>query len=157
MAEENKTEATEKKSGLNFKIILAGLIVFLIAMGASYFMMQSALKPLLPDEDTEQEKLATGDLVLIDQFTTNINDIAGSRYLKIEIYVEITDEKAKESIEERMPIIKDGILTILSSKNVADFDASNWGSLRQEIKEVVNSKVGINAVSNVYFTDFIMQ
>lgn len=155
MAEENTPEV-KQKSGFDFKIIIAGLIIFLIAMGASYYLMKSLMAPLLPKEETAKE-VVTGNLVEVGEFTTNIGDITGSRFVKVEVYVEVTGKKGQETIQEFMPIIKDSILTILSSKTVADLDVRNRDNLKKEIKDDLNAKLGKNTIKNVYFTNFIMQ
>lgn len=156
-AEREKEAETKPKSGLDFKIILVGLVIFLVAMGASYFLMRSLMSPLLPKEDKKAETIETGDLVSAGEFTTNINDIAGTRYLKVEVYVEVSDKKVKDSIDQYMPVIKDSILSILASQTVADLDVRNRDNLKTEIKKDLNNKIGSNVISNVYFTNFIMQ
>ncbi|HZK42825.1 MAG TPA: flagellar basal body-associated FliL family protein [Syntrophomonadaceae bacterium] len=154
---EDKTPEVEEKSSFDFKIIVAGLIIFLLAMGASYFLMKSLMAPLLPKEETEQKEVLTGNLVEVGEFTTNIGDVNGSRFVKVEVFVEVTGKKGQETIAEFMPIIKDSILTILSSKTVADLDVRNWGHLKEEIKNELNSKLGKNTIKSVYFGNFIMQ
>jgi len=60
-------------------------------------------------------------------------------------------------IEESMPLIKDVILSTLASKSAADLDVRNRENLKEEIKQRLNEKLGANTVSDVYFTNFIMQ
>lgn len=157
MAEEKTVEETSK-SGLNFKIIIAGLVIFLIAMGASYFLMKSLMSPLLPKEENEKSnEVVTGNLIEVGEFTTNIGDIAGTRFIKVEIFLEVAGKKGKEDIDEFMPIIKDSILSILSSKSVADLEVRNRERLKEEIKQELNTKLGKDSIKSVYFTSFIMQ
>ncbi len=157
MAEEKTVEETSK-SGLNFKIIIAGLVIFLIAMGASYFLMKSLMSPLLPKEENEKSKeVVTGNLIEVGEFTTNIGDIAGTRFIKVEIFLEVAGKKGNEEINEFMPIIKDSILSILSSKSVADLEVRNRERLKEEIKQELNTKLGKDSIKSVYFTSFIMQ
>lgn len=156
MAEE-KTPEIQEKSGFDFKIIVAGLIIFLIAMGASYFLMKNLMAPLLPKEDTESKEVLTGNLVEVGEFTTNVGDIAGARFIKVEVFVEVSGKKGSENINEFMPVIKDSILTILSSQNAADLDVRNRQNLKNEIKNDLNRKLGNEMIKNVYFTSFIMQ
>ena len=157
MAEENGTEINQK-SGLDFKIILIGLLIFLVAMGASYLLMKSLMAPLMPKtEETAQEVLLSGGLVSAGELTTNVSDVAGNRYLKVEVSLEVSDKKSAEAetIKEYMPIIRDSILTILHSKTVADLDDRE--ALKEEIKTDLNKKLGKGFIKSVYFTNFIMQ
>lgn len=157
MAEENSSEV-KQKLGLDLKIILIGLVIFLVAMGASYFLMKSLMAPLMPQEEEKNSKeVLSGGLVSAGEFTTNITDVAGNRYLKVEVTIEVKDEKAVESVTEFMPIIQDTILSILSKKTAADLDAHNRDQLKEEIKAELNKKLGKGYIKNIYFTNFIMQ
>ncbi len=154
--DEEKTPEIQPESKFDFRIIIVGLIIFLIAMGASYFLMKNLMNPLLPKEE-KAKKVQTRNLVEVGEFTTNIGDIAGSRFVKVEIFVEVTDRKGPEIVEDFMPVIKDSILAILSAKTIADLDINNRDNLKKEIKQDLNTKLGKEMVENVYFTSFIMQ
>ncbi len=159
MADENTVETGEKKSGLDLKIIIIGMVIFIVLVGGSFFLMKSIMAPLMPAEETSETEETTaeiGVLVPIGEFMTNINDVAGTRYLKVEVTVESADEKAKEKIEAYMPVIRDSIQGILSAKTVADLDIRNRDNLKMEIKDKINAKIG-ETINNVYFTSFIMQ
>ncbi|NLJ72454.1 MAG: flagellar basal body protein FliL [Syntrophomonadaceae bacterium] len=155
--DEEKTPEIKEKTGFDFKIIIAGLIIFLIAMGASYLLMKNLMSPLLPKDEKENKEVLTGNLIEVGEFTTNIGDMGGSRFVKVEVFVEVSGKKGTENINEFMPIIKDSILTILSSQNVADLDVRNRQNLKNEVKNDLNAKLGNNTIKNVYFTSFIMQ
>ena len=158
MVDENTQEAVEKSS-IDFKIILIGLVLFIVAMGFSFFLMRSMMAPFLPEKETEKQVTTRGNLVSVGEFTTNINDVAGTRFLKVEVFVEVSEEnkKAAAEIESYMPIIKDSVLTILSSKTAADLDTNNREKIKLEIKNDLNRKIGSEVIQNVYFTSFIMQ
>lgn len=157
MAEEKTAEVKEKSSS-DFKIILIGLVIFLAAMGASYFLMRSLMAPLMPQEEKETKEVVTGNLVSVGEFTTNVSGVSGTRFLKVEVFIEVSEEKGSaEKIEQCMPIIKDSILTIISSKTAADLDVTYREQLKEEIKTDLNNKLGKGMIKSVYFTNFIMQ
>lgn len=158
MADEKGTEVKEK-SGFDFRIILVGLLLFLVAMGVTYFVLRSLIAPLVPETNKQQEELLSGNLVEVGEFTTNVNSAGSTRFLKVKVTVEIAadDKKAQETINNYMPVIKDSILSILASQSMADLDVRNRNNLKTEIKKDINSKIGGDLVKNVYFTDFIMQ
>lgn len=155
MAEEIAKESKPKIS-MDIKIIIIGLVMFIVAVGASYFLLKSLMAPLMPQEKTETESV-NGDLLSAGEFVTNVGNISGNRYVKVEVYVEIADKKQLESIEKLMPIIKDSILYILSSKTVADLDVANREHLKTEMKDEINSRLKNELIKNVFFTNFIMQ
>ena len=159
LADEKTSEEKPKRKleiNVDVKLILIGLVIFLVAMGGSYFLMKSLMAPLLPKEESQQHEL-TGNLVEVGEFTTNINDVNEPRFLRFKVAVEVASEKDKEKITEFLPVIKDGILGIVASKTVADLDVRNRANLKTEIKKDLNKKIGGDTIRNIYFTDFIMQ
>lgn len=159
MVEETITTEVKPKLGLDIKIILVGVLILLVAIGASYFLMKSLMAPLMPPkvETSSKTSLEAATLVAVPEFTTNISDGAGNRYLKVEVSVELGDKQNAESVKTFMPIIRDSILTILTSKTVADLDVRNRANIKQEIQVELNKKMGKDFIKNIYFTNFIMQ
>jgi flagellar FliL protein len=122
--------------------------------------MKSLMAPLMPKVETASKtNVENGTLVAVPEFTTNISDSAGNRYLKVEVSVELGDKKNAEAekVKTFMPIVRDSILTILSSKTVADLDVRNRSNIKQEIQNDLNNKLGKDFIKNIYFTNFIMQ
>jgi len=161
MAEEEKNVVEKKESKSDFiKIIAVGVVVFLIALGASYFVLRSTISPLLPpDKNGSSGESALGTPFEVGEFTTNINDITGPRFMKVKVTITLSgsDKKANEEATKYKPIIRDTILGMISSKSVADFDYNNRANLKEEIKKEVNAKLGKELVQSVYFEDIIIQ
>ncbi len=155
MSEETNGK-TVKTSGIGVGLIVFGIVLFMLTTAGCYFVIKSALAPLVPQEMQNQSK-ANGSLVQLGEFTVNISDVSMSRFLKTEIVIEVTDSKIKKSMEEeQLPVVRDLIISILSSKTVADLDSPHRARLKEEIKNQLNKRYK-NAVSNVYFNSFIMQ
>ncbi|NLW44629.1 MAG: flagellar basal body-associated FliL family protein [Syntrophomonadaceae bacterium] len=155
MSEETNGK-TVKTSGIGVGLIVFGIVLFMLTTAGCYFVIKSALAPLVPQEMQNQSK-ANGFLVQLGEFTVNISDVSMSRFLKTEIVIEVTDSKIKKSMEEeQLPVVRDLIISILSSKTVADLDSPHRARLKEEIKNQLNKRYK-NAVSNVYFNSFIMQ
>jgi flagellar FliL protein len=158
LAEEKPSADVKEKSGFDFKIILLGLFLFLAVMGATYFILRSLISPLLPPEPKNKAvEVQAGNLVSVGELTTNINDVGGTRFLKVEVFVEVADKKHQNKVTEFIPVIRDSILTILSSQTMADLDVHNRDHLKAVIKKDLNKKIGGEIITNVYFSNFIMQ
>jgi len=156
---DEKVAEVKEKIGFDFRIILVGLLLFLVAMGASYLVMRSLIAPLIPESKKEQTQILSGSLVEVGEFTTNINSTGGTRFLKVTVTLEVSseDKKAVEKITSYMPVIKDSVVGILAIQSAADLDPRNRSHLKAAIQHDINAKVGGELVKNVYFTDFIMQ
>ena len=157
--EESNVEKGSKFDSL--KIILIGVVVFVIALGASFFLLRSVFSPLLPQETQKQagKEAALGTPFDAGEFTTNIRDVGGSRFMKVKVSLTISDDN-KKNVEEATkykPVIRDTILNLIATKSVADFDSVNRANLKEEIKKELNTKLGKEMILNVYFEDLIIQ
>lgn len=155
MAEESGREK-KATSGLDMKIIAIGLVFFLVATGASYLIMKTVMAPIMPVKEKNGKELKTGALLSAGEFTTNVADVAGTRFLRVEVTIE-TDEKRKEEVNANMAVIKDTIINTFQAKTVADLDIRNRDNLKTEITNQLNARLGAEVIRNVYFTKFIMQ
>lgn len=71
-----------------------------------------------------------------------------------------TDPNAElqTAIEDRMPMMDDIVITLLSSKTYSDlYTAEGKEKLRGEIMDAINTKLPEFHVMSVYFTEFVVQ
>lgn len=154
--EKKKFKAPEISKDVKF--IIVGVVLFLVALGCSFIMMKSLLAPLMPQHAAVKQNTETGTLVTVGEFTTNISDPSGTRYVKTEVVIEVEkDKKTEEEVNGYMPVIKDNVLNILAATTVADLDVRNRELLKQQIKNSLNQALGSDKVKNVYFTTFLIQ
>ncbi|MBU4316020.1 MAG: flagellar basal body-associated FliL family protein [Proteobacteria bacterium] len=148
-------------------IILAGvLIACLIGFGAMFYMMWSKInqmnqKPGNPDEAVAKEVLEAkklGPIQSLEPFIVNLDDPKLRKYLRVTIDLELTDTKSVQLITDRLPQIKDAILSILPSKHYEEITTVEGKSaLRIELIKAVNSFFDKEQVKNIYFTEFVIQ
>jgi len=150
-------------------IIILSAIAFLIMlmMGGLFFMMWSKISNIdakqAVEETPEQVEVAEEEpqvkpIFPLKSFIVNLAGENGKRYLKIKMDLEIAKEELNDDIRQRIPQIRDGIMMILTSKRYEDIkDTEGKIALRQDIKKHVNSFFKEPCVSNVYFTDFVIQ
>ncbi len=94
----------------------------------------------------------------LDTFVVNIRDGEGDRYLKLKAELELTGSDTAEEIAQRLPQIRDLVLSLLGSKSFADIrtiEGKNF--LREEIMLRVNSLLTTGSVNRVFFTEFVVQ
>lgn len=161
----------QKKGGLPIKliIIIAGALV-VIGVGGFLAMSMFSSEPEKADADKakpaveaeKKEKGASGKpgtVLNLNPFIVNLADASGKRYLKLSLAVDAKDEKLKTELEARMPVIRDSILLLLTSKTFADISpVAGKIRLRNEILKIINrSLAGSGTVHAVYFTEFVVQ
>ncbi|MDA8083601.1 MAG: flagellar basal body-associated FliL family protein [Nitrospiraceae bacterium] len=95
-------------------------------------------------------------LVAIDPFVVNLTE--HGRYLKVTMQFELADSANQPLVLEKMPNLRDTIITLLSSKS-ADAVSGPEGKLqlKDELLLRANQAVGKDVFRNLFFTEFVMQ
>jgi len=152
-------------------MIIAGsaLLAMLIGMTVSLIIVWSKLGTLdrtvnpTPVEEAEEEAEEAilpklGPMYPLDTFIVNLADKGGNRYLRITVNLELKDDMVHKELDERIPQIRDSILLILPNKSVDDLQ-NNEGkaALRNEIFERLNTMFPAGDITNIYFTECVMQ
>ncbi|NLK51772.1 MAG: flagellar basal body-associated FliL family protein [Syntrophomonadaceae bacterium] len=152
------TEEQGKKSGLmGWKMVALGLVLFILGMVVTFTLSAYVFRENDGSMKQETKNTADGPLVKVGDFTVNIANPEGRKFLKTEIHMEVKDVETQKIIEPKIPIVQDKVLTVLSSKTVADLEPYNRDNLKQELLNQINSVLGgSNPVQNVYFTVFII-
>ncbi|MDD5476319.1 MAG: flagellar basal body-associated FliL family protein, partial [Syntrophales bacterium] len=99
-----------------------------------------------------------GTLWSMGTLIVNLLDDEGERYLKATIELELSSPDMVSELDVLKPKILDGILDLLSSKyyrDIVGFEGKQH--LRDEISLRINNYLSRGRISNVYFTDFVIQ
>ena len=98
------------------------------------------------------EILAVKDIVI------NPAGTGGSRFLSVSFAFEVESAYLAAEFEERAPIIRDALITILSSKTVAQLtDPKQKEIVRYQIKKRISQLMETDELAGVYYTDFVLQ
>ncbi len=146
-------------------LVVAVLLVITIGLAAGFFMMWSKLSSLNTQanpgagpDDGQVQASTLGPLFSLDTFIVNLADQARNRYLRVTMDLELIEAMDAAKLTERLPQVRDSILMILPSKRFEDI-ASMEGktALRDEIIAKLNSLYPKKVVSNIFFTEFVVQ
>ncbi|MEO5356804.1 MAG: flagellar basal body-associated FliL family protein [Nitrospirae bacterium YQR-1] len=179
-SEEEQLDGPKPKKKLNMKqlIIFAGIILVLV--GAGYLGYNKFLKKhddaagapeqvekkvekheeKKPEKKEHKEKKKPKDIhaaiLPLDPFVVNL--IEAGRYMKITVQVEIEDKKMEAEMKEKLPILRDAIIILLSSKSLESVSGPDGKlMLKDEMLARVNQALGEDLITNIYFTDFVVQ
>jgi flagellar FliL protein len=159
MAEEKQetnpeeTKKVPKKGGKKkLIIIVAAAAVLVIAAGiAGYFMFlggKSSVKKEAP--------VVKASLIALDPFVVNLAE--PGRFLKMSIQLELSDPVSQPAVAEKIPQLRDTIITLMGSKSMESVSSSEGKfQLKDEIILRANQAVGKDIFKNLYFTEFVMQ
>ncbi|MFN7065543.1 MAG: flagellar basal body-associated protein FliL [Aquificaceae bacterium] len=156
MAEEGKEIREEKKGGFKRILLIALPLLLLIGGGgAAYFFLFSKKGK---KEESSPLTSQVGVMVDLGTFTINLADRDLDAYARVSITLELSEQKVRQEVERRLPIIKDAIIDVLSSKT-SSFVKTPEGreSLRLELIKRINTILFEGGVRNIYFTEFVVQ
>lgn len=166
MAEEKKDNAEQApKNNKKMVIIMAVALVLGIGIPGAFFAMsgsgsktdEAALEDDLEDPAATDVNAGLPPAVLpLETFIVNLQ-VKGS-FLRTTMQLEFADPQLPATIESDVPKIKDAIIRALSSKSSSEIlTVEGKDKLRGEIRDSVNDMLGSEEVTQVYFTEFIIQ
>jgi flagellar FliL protein len=154
-----------KKVVVIVAVLATLMVVFMALVGGGFYVMWTKIAALTPPEEIVEEELEVeteiaeiGEMLPLDTFVVNLADTGGKRYLRATMQLELAPEQTKEIFEQRLPQIRDVILTILPTKTFEDIrSVDGKTALREEILKRLNALLNVEGVVNIYFTEFVIQ
>lgn len=99
-----------------------------------------------------------GAIFSLDAFIVNIGDGDRDRYLKLKADLELSKDTVAEEIEQRLPQIRDLIISLLGSKSFDDVRSIEGKDLlREEMLRRINALLVTGKARSIFFTEFVVQ
>ncbi len=99
-----------------------------------------------------------GVFVSLDPFIVNLASDSGKRYLKITMQLELARPDMAAEVNNRMPQIKDAVITVLSSKTADDLlTIEGKFRLKEQVLTRINNTLTSGVVKNIFFVEFVIQ
>ena len=110
-------------------------------------------------EESEKGGKHVDLMVPLDSFVVNLADPPPARrYMKIKVDAQMADEKAAAGIKDKMVVIRDSILMLLSSKTSLEVSSMEGKlAMRKEIAEKINLALEGPKVVRVFYTELVIQ
>lgn len=136
---------------------LAALVVITLVGAGTTYLVISQMGPSTALAATNVD-LAKGSAVTLKEFVTNLSDIERPRYIKVTFELVARDERDAKRLEENAPLVRDIILSLLNSKRSTEVSGETGAAtLKAEIMERINTRLGGPFVQKVLITDFVVQ
>jgi len=162
--EETQEEPKKKRSPKLFIIIGVVVVLLVGAAGGAYFLfMGKSGKAGGHGASAEESKAKKGEATEsasknLDPFIVNLTDAQGTRYLKAVMQLELSSAELGAELDEKMPMIRDDIISLLSSKSFEDISTEpGKRELKKAILERINRSLKGGQVTRVFFTEFVVQ
>jgi flagellar FliL protein len=109
-------------------------------------------------EATATPETGAGPLLALDTIVTNLSEPDSDRYLKIAVQLRITSEAARPEVEAFLVPIRSQILMMFSSLNLSDLrGAEAKQTLQARVKRLANETMPSSRITQVYFTELVIQ
>ncbi len=176
---EEQQAPKKSKSKLVIVIVIAVLLVALIGVGG--YVAVSMLGGKKPAAEGGPEAAAPAEggaehggqaggaeeggsegkmglFISLDPFIVNLSSDMGKRYLKVTMQLELARPEMTNEVNNRMPQIKDAVITVLSSKSADELlTIEGKFRLKEQILTRVNNLLTTGVVKNVFFVEFVIQ
>jgi len=145
-------------------IIIAVVVLFMGMVGAGFFILWNKISQIPVDPSkvaempVEEEENVIGPLYSLDTMIVNLAGHGSKRYLRVTMALELSDPESVDTIESRLPQIRDAVLMILPTKTYDDVSTTDGKiALRNQVMEKINTLMTKGRVNNIYFTEFVVQ
>lgn len=156
------------KGKINKKLLIIGMIaalVLLIGGIGAYLLLSKSAKEEEPKDPGQSvpvpvvnPQAGIGPTVDIAEFVVNIISDQESHYVKAAMTIELTNELAKNEMNQRMPQIRDAILLLVSNKTFEELrDLQGKKQLKAELISKINALMQSGQAKSIYFTEFVVQ
>lgn len=101
---------------------------------------------------------AEATVFTVKDLVVNPAGTGGSRFLSVSISFAVDDAEQVADLQANEPVLRDALITILSSKTVSQLtDAKEKELIRLQIKKRVMQLLETEELAGVYYNDFVLQ
>ncbi len=113
-----------------------------------------------PEENAEGKKQdnLVGNIFMMKDIIVNPAGTGGTRFLSAAVGFELKTPQAGGRITEREAVVRDALITILSSQTIAELtDPTQRERVRRLIQKRICDLLQTTDIGAVYFTEFVLQ
>jgi len=154
--------APKKGKGLLIAV-LAGVALLLAGGGGAWYFLKGSGEAAADTAHGDKKAPKKAPLfVTLEPFTVNLRDDEGAHYLQVAVVLSVTDAGVGDAIKVHMPMIRNGILLLLSSKRsdeLASLDGKQKlaTEIATEARKPLAAAGVTEGVESVYFSSFVIQ
>jgi len=165
----------EQGKGLNSKIFIIGIPVFIVQLVVVYFVIGYTMTAKVPvpastdstktkqaavkkDVEKYDESANANFIFTIDDIVVNPAETDGKRLLLLSLGLAVKSEEDKTEIKNKEILVKDAIISTISSKNLTQLNSVGYkDSLKTELTQHIKRLFPKVHINQVYFSKYILQ
>jgi len=166
------TPSTEKK-GLNMKIFIFGIPLFIAQLVAVYFVTANILinknlanSSSVSQNPAEANKTAANQtkpqefgkfIYVIEDLLVNPANTDGKRYVLSSLGFDVASEKDNQELKAKEVLLKDAVISVMSSKDLCQLSNIIYrDTLRTEIMKRLSVILPSTKINTIYFSKYII-
>jgi len=158
----NGEAGAQAAGGKKWLVVTALILLLLTGAGVGAYVFLGGAPA---DGEDAQETASERPLVFRTVEPELLGNIEGSgrvRYVQIGLVLAARDEKLLESVDRHMPVVRNDLLMLLSSKTYDDLITTEGreaarSEMLEAIRQVMLRNTGEPVVEAIYFNSFVMQ
>ncbi len=169
------TAPVEKKGGLNIKVLLFGIPLFIVQVIVVYFITANILLNKIQAnhadaaanpaeakktaETAQKESKELGKFVyMVEDLIINPASTDGKRLLMSSLGFDVSTEAENQELKAKDVLLKDAVISVMSSKDLAQLGNTAYrDTLRTEILKRLNQIMPKVKINTIYFSKYILQ
>jgi len=134
--------------------IIIGLTILILSFSGAFLVGRTLLGS--PGEMSQGERI--GPFFDSAEFTVNIAETSGRRYLMVQFSAEVENKEVLEELQNKLPVFQDKVIMVLSSQTIEDLNSSDGkAKIKQMLMENINEILTKGKVLNIFFNKFVYQ
>ena len=151
--DEKTPELKPEKKGISKPLLFGGIFLLLLILGGVFFFATRIL-----GGGSDEPKTVLGPIYESKEYTVNILEAGGRRFLRTKFSVEVSDKKVVTEIGTKLPIFNDVVNQVLGSQTLSDLESpAAKDRVRAQLIDALNRVLDDGEVTNIYFDVFVWQ
>jgi len=144
---------------MNYKMLASIVILVIIITGVASFTFFTYFS-VSGDEENREEVQSIEDIrptYQVGDFTVNISNNNQISFVRASLVFELENAELAEELDKRSSQIRDRIISTLRGQNEEILEEPGADTIKEIVKEQVNQLLISGKVTNVWFTDLVVQ
>lgn len=144
---------------MNYKMLASIVILVIIITGVASFTFFTYFS-VSGDEENREEVQSIEDIrptYQVGDFTVNISNNNQISFVRASLVFELENAELAEELDKRSSQIRDRIISTLRAQNEEILEEPGADTIKEIVKEQINQLLISGKVTNVWFTDLVVQ
>jgi flagellar FliL protein len=145
---------------MNYKMLALIVVLVIIITGVASFTFFTYFSVSGDEENNENEIKSVEDIrptYSVGNFTVNISNNNRISFVRASVVFELENAEMTEELDKRSSQIRDRIISTLRAQNQEILEEPGADTIKQIVKDKVNEILISGKITNVWFTELVVQ